>query len=267
MTEIDSSKNNGLLTKIWGPPLWESIHSMTFGYPLEPSDIQKTQYRDFFTGLGHVLPCGWCRVSYNKFITNNVIIEDKDLINRDALIYWGYRIHQEVNKKLGVDYGTTIEDLYDKYGSYRAKCIVAERGCTMPIDLKAGSYEWAKRKHAPIVTKEFSKVFVEYALMRGMPFYNDHVDKYGLSLMNSTEDRSKRIDRDAECVKIIDYMRLNSINCVETTGDSKGLPTKLELSLLARCCSTMNIEKQVIVEKLVRKRRKEIEKKTHKFKT
>jgi len=37
----ESNINNGLITKIWGPPTWDCLHSFTFGYPVHPTDEQK----------------------------------------------------------------------------------------------------------------------------------------------------------------------------------------------------------------------------------
>jgi hypothetical protein len=48
---LDDNKNNGLITKIWGPAMWESLHCIAFGYPVEPTDEQRQNYKDFFTSL------------------------------------------------------------------------------------------------------------------------------------------------------------------------------------------------------------------------
>ena len=39
--KLDDSKTNGLITKIWGPHFWETLHCVSFGYPLEPTEEQK----------------------------------------------------------------------------------------------------------------------------------------------------------------------------------------------------------------------------------
>ena len=31
---LDDNINNGLITKIWGPVVWESLHCIAFGYPI-----------------------------------------------------------------------------------------------------------------------------------------------------------------------------------------------------------------------------------------
>ena len=43
------NSNNGLITKIWGPDIWSALHSISFGYPINPSQDQKDKYKTFFT--------------------------------------------------------------------------------------------------------------------------------------------------------------------------------------------------------------------------
>lgn len=45
---MDDNKNNGLMTKIWGAHLWEGLHAIAFGYPIEPTEEQKSHYKNFF---------------------------------------------------------------------------------------------------------------------------------------------------------------------------------------------------------------------------
>ena len=48
---MSSNKNNGLMTKIWGPSGWEFLHSVSFGYPIEPTAEQKKIIKIFFIVL------------------------------------------------------------------------------------------------------------------------------------------------------------------------------------------------------------------------
>lgn len=226
---IMSNQNNGLLTKVWGPPLWEAFHSITFGYPVEPDDNKKIEYRKMIESLADVLPCVYCRKSYKEFISEGKNrLTDADLVSRDAFCRWGYRLHNRVNEKLGVDYGVTYEEVVEKYESYRAKCVSKDRGCTMPISLKAQSYVKAKIRHAPVAKLDFCKKFTKYAIGRGFKGYARELDEYD-RVMNSGD----RGDRDVACRRIIDYMRLNSIDCTENDGEFKGLPTRHELALMS----------------------------------
>ena len=57
----DFQSNDGMLTTIWGPPMWHYLHTMSFNYPVKPSKKDKKAYRDFVLNLQNVLPCGKCR--------------------------------------------------------------------------------------------------------------------------------------------------------------------------------------------------------------
>ena len=40
-TKKHFNDSNGMLTTIWGPPLWHTLHTISFNYPVKPkkSDI------------------------------------------------------------------------------------------------------------------------------------------------------------------------------------------------------------------------------------
>lgn len=237
MANIDNNKNNGLITKIWGDNMWESVHSITFGYPINPTQEQKEQYRIFFIYLQYVLPCKYCRDSYGEFITldteQDTQLKDSDLENRESLTRWGYRLHNRVNKKLGIDYNLTYEDIVKKYESYRAKCLPNEKGCNMPLNLKANSYKMSKMHHAPVITVEIYNGFKKYAEERGVKF-DDRI-LYLLNIKNRYDDAW--VLRDKKCRSIINKMRLEGMSSIEKKGDYKYLPTVYELKLISFLCS------------------------------
>ena len=43
-TENDYNSNDGMMTSIWGPPLWHSLHTISFNYPVQPTETQKKDY-------------------------------------------------------------------------------------------------------------------------------------------------------------------------------------------------------------------------------
>jgi hypothetical protein len=228
--------NNGLITSIWGPPEWESFHAKTFGYPIKPSDEQKSAYLQYFILEGDVLPCIFCRTSYKKFINEGDTILDMSVMeSRETLTKWGLRIHNAVNKKLGVDYGDTYEELCYKYDSYRAKCTKTEKGCLMPVNMKAKSYQKADIHRAPIIDVKYSLALSEHAKTLGLNNYNSFVQYYS-SLVRNTDEWGRR-----DCVarKVIRYMRKNGVNAL----DSNGLPSSYEMMLISMMCSTLEHEK------------------------
>ena len=86
--------NNGLITSIWGPATWESFHSITFGYPIKPTEEQKHDYLEYFRYLGKVLPCIYCRQSYQKFINEGEAKLDMLVMeSRETLTKWGHVLH------------------------------------------------------------------------------------------------------------------------------------------------------------------------------
>ena len=106
------------MTKIWGPCAWEFLHSVTFGFPIEPSEDQKNNYMIFFKTIKDILPCRYCRDSYSDFIvTEPTILDINVLESRDSLIKWFYEIHERVNIKLGVTYETTLVDVKTRFES------------------------------------------------------------------------------------------------------------------------------------------------------
>jgi len=235
---LDESKNNGLITKIWGPHFWEVLHFVSFGYPIEPTKQNKKDYKAFYLAIGNVLPCKYCRESYCKFITDKDDtrnkLTDADLKNRDSLTKWVYKLHERVNEKIGVDYKVSYDDVYFKYESCRAKCMPDQQSCNMPIHLKANAYKIADRKHMPIIDVEIFDKLKKYAEKRGVIFTDD-IKK----ILKLERNDPVYIKRDTLCYKLIKKMRLDGLSSKETQGEYKDLPTIAELKLLSLLSTTL----------------------------
>jgi hypothetical protein len=259
MTELklDDNKNNGLITKIWGEHMWESIHSITFGYPINPTDEDKKNYKAYFMNLCHVLPCKYCRDSYSAFINGTDDCdkeyklkisddENNNLVSRDSLTRWGWRLHNRVNLKLGIDYKISYDDMYYKFEAYRAKCYPNDNGCNMPLHLKANSFMRSKIRNAPVIDVKLLEDFKLYAKMRGVEF-DDVFNKLVLcrcekecssnGLYNRLSDAW--LFRDKLCWKMINKMRIEGIPSLEQDGDFLNLPTVSELKLMNLLCSNI----------------------------
>ena len=240
-------KNNGLITKIWGEPGWTFNHAATFGYPLEPTDEQKIKYKNYFISLGDVLPCRYCRESYQIMITTgDTALTDEVLENRETLTKWFWRVHNAVNDKLEVDYGFTYEDLIEKYESFRAKCgkpTQTAKGCVAPLDYKAFSFKKLYYKDAPIVPLQTVKPFIKLAEIRGLdPKYFTFLDlAFALNGDFTLLKKQKSWPlRNKFCQKRIISMRENAIPSIEEDGIWKGTPTMDELKLLMFLSSNLN---------------------------
>ncbi len=78
---------------IWGPGAWLFLHSITFQYPDNPTELDKENYKTFFESLQEVLPCPSCSEHYKNNLNKFPIrVESKD-----ELIEWLIDIHNEVN--------------------------------------------------------------------------------------------------------------------------------------------------------------------------
>lgn len=253
---LDDNVNNGLITKIWGPPLWTSLHSITFGYPIHPTPEQKEDYKTFFRLLGQVMPCKYCRESYQQFISDgNTKLIDDVMNNRESLTRWLYDVHNAVNNKLGVDYGITYEDVVTRYEAYRAKCSKGDKlkikGCVTPLNDKQLSYKMANYKECSIISLYIAKELVDYAKLRNIP-YDGFIDEY----VNNMEQHKTQghtncdawYDRNINCSDTILKMRVNGIPSLETSGKFNGLPTIDEMSLILKLAS--NLSKDELLEVL-----------------
>ena len=88
---------------IWGPHLWKAIHMISIGYPREPSEEQRKNYKIFFESLYTVIPCSVCSNNYKRHIQENPIT-NATMKDKQSLAKWLIDIHnmvnQEQNKKI-----------------------------------------------------------------------------------------------------------------------------------------------------------------------
>lgn len=102
--------NDGILTSIWGPSLWHSLHSISFNYPVNPTAQNKKDYRDFVLNLQNVLPCGKCRENLKKNFKTLPFTMDK-MKNRETFSRYIYDLHEVVNTMLGKKSGLSYDDV------------------------------------------------------------------------------------------------------------------------------------------------------------
>ena len=112
---------DGMLTSVWGPGLWHSLHTMSFNYPVRPTSKERTEYRKFFLGLRHVLPCKYCRINFQKNL-ECIPLTPVHMKNRDSFSRYIYQFHELVNATLHKTSGLTYEDVRERYEHFRARC-------------------------------------------------------------------------------------------------------------------------------------------------
>ena len=142
----DFYSGDGMLTTVWGPSMWHFLHTMSFNYPVSPTEEQKKDYMEFILNLRNVLPCKYCRIN----LTNNLKskpIKMCHMASRDTFSRFIYELHEIVNKMLGKKSGLTYCDIRERYEHFRSRCTQdkpkifdfskiasnKEKGCTEPL--------------------------------------------------------------------------------------------------------------------------------------
>lgn len=136
------NSGDGMLTAVWGPPMWHTLHTISFNYPIKPTKDQKEHYYQYFKTLEHILPCRYCRENYKENL-KKLKFGKKYFKDRDALSRFVYTLHEMVNKNLGKSSGLTFNQVRDRYEHFRARCLnkdeeskkdpKVEKGCTDPL--------------------------------------------------------------------------------------------------------------------------------------
>jgi hypothetical protein len=144
----DYNSGDGMLVQVWGPAQWHFLHTMSFNYPVEPTEEDKKHYRDYIYNLRYILPCKYCRIN----LTNN--LKKKPLLmchmkNRATFSKYIYELHELVNKMLGKKSNLSYCDVRERYEHFRSRCTdekpkifkfkrsstrkKKEKGCTEPL--------------------------------------------------------------------------------------------------------------------------------------
>lgn len=141
-TQKDYQSTDGMLTAVWGPGLWHSLHAISFNYPNNPTKEQKKKYRNWIKNMRYVLPCKYCRINLVKNFKKLPLLE-KHMKNRYTFSKYVYDLHELINKMLGKKSGLSYCDVKERYEHFRARCnksikisnltLKKETGCTEPL--------------------------------------------------------------------------------------------------------------------------------------
>lgn len=142
------NSGDGMLTSVWGPSMWHYLHTMSFNYPVNPTQDDKKHYRDFILSLQHVLPCGHCRMNLQKNF-KVLPLTMNHMKDRNSFSRYVYNLHETVNKMLQKKSGLSYCDVRDRYEHFRSRCTIdkpkifsrkllktkkkKEKGCTEPL--------------------------------------------------------------------------------------------------------------------------------------
>lgn len=166
----------------WGPGGWEFLHSITFNYPIEPSQDDKENYSNFFKSIGHMLPCKYCRDSYNIYYKYLPI--DNFLDSREGVTYWLYIIHKLVNQKVYKD-NTKFSDIIKKYENFRASCgTISKDGNLNKI------YKSCQNKNSDLISIDYLQNFINKAKT-----YDNYINIRINKLLASSENPNTKLQK------------------------------------------------------------------------
>lgn len=128
----------GMITYIWGPLLWHFLHIISFNYPVNPHEFNKSNklvkhqvensYYYFIFLLQFILPCKTCRENLKKNLESLNFFRNKAKImkNRDSFSRFIYDLHEIINKMLNKQSNLSYEQVRDFYEHFRANCSKTE---------------------------------------------------------------------------------------------------------------------------------------------
>ena len=144
----DYKSGDGMLTSVWGAPMWHFLHTMSFNYPVNPTAEDKQNYRNYVLNLQHVLPCKYCRINLKNNLKQKPL-QMCHMKNRDTFSRYIYELHETVNKMLKKKSHLTYCDVRERYEHFRSRCTEEkpkiftfkksvtkrkkEKGCTEPL--------------------------------------------------------------------------------------------------------------------------------------
>ena len=120
-SETDFNSGDGMLTSVWGPSMWHFLHTMSFNYPVEPTQQEKNKYQCFVLSLQYVLPCKYCRMNFKKNL-KQLPLTQSFLKSRGTFSKYMYDMHELVNKMLGKKSNLTYEEVRERYEHFRSRC-------------------------------------------------------------------------------------------------------------------------------------------------
>jgi len=146
----DYNANDGMLSSVWGPPMWHYLHTMSFNYPVKPTLEDKHNYMNFVLSLKNVLPCKYCRMNLRTNF-KQLPLTMSNMEDRESFSRYVYELHELVNKMLHKKSNLSYCDVRERYEHFRSRCTdehpklfkftklgskkkeKKEKGCTEPL--------------------------------------------------------------------------------------------------------------------------------------
>ena len=120
-TQEEYNSNSGMLTSVWGPSLWHFLHTVSFNYPINPTNTEKQNYKELILNLEKILPCKYCRINLKQNL-KDTCFNNNCFKNRETFSKFIYNLHNHINKMLGKQFNKSYEKVRDEYENFRSRC-------------------------------------------------------------------------------------------------------------------------------------------------
>ena len=89
--------------KLWGPPLWFSLHYGAINYPKSPGEKHRELAYGYIKGLPMMIPCDACKNHANAYITQYENTRDLWAVTADpqSMFRFFWEFHNHVNMETG----------------------------------------------------------------------------------------------------------------------------------------------------------------------
>ena len=144
-TKKNYQSSDGMVTSVWGPPLWHYLHTMSFNYPIKPTPADKKHYKNFILSMRYVLPCRHCRDNLIKNF-KALPLTNATMKNRRTFSRWVFKLHELVNTMLGKKSGLRYCDIRERYEHFRARCTEDKKFSTSKIQAAVNKTKKRKEK-------------------------------------------------------------------------------------------------------------------------
>ena len=146
-TKKNYQSGDGMVTSVWGPPLWHYLHTMSFNYPIKPTPADKKHYKNFILSMRYVLPCRHCRDNLIKNF-KALPLTNATMKNRRTFSRWVFKLHELVNTMLGKKSGLRYCDIRERYEHFRSRCTEDKKFSTSKIQAAVNKTKKRRKKVA-----------------------------------------------------------------------------------------------------------------------
>lgn len=99
-----------IMTKLWGPLGWMTLHSVSLNYPEHPSQADKILAGKFIDLFGETISCIHCKNHFNMMKSMYTSANPNYLDSKQSFALFVFRAHNTVNKRLDKPIQKTVAE-------------------------------------------------------------------------------------------------------------------------------------------------------------